>query len=243
MPPGNATNNCAQTAASPTACGGFTVAAENPVYVQGNYNSNCPANASGAGCARLGLRRMIRPGTALRSEPLTRLLYHCRCCDIALQPTACGGFTVAAENPVYVQGNWLEFELSGECRRWGVHAWAGGTYVIRPGTALREREPPPRGGFDYCRCGHHALEQLARCGYFDGLTWQAGNQTNGSLENPINPAGQGTPAATPNRIAVNTYYRVAIAGGKPIAFLNTAQNPEFAFRYGAGGVHNFPAVP
>jgi Tfp pilus assembly protein PilX len=50
MPPGNATNNCAQTAASPTACGGFTVAAENPVYILGNYNSNCPAAGGGAPC-------------------------------------------------------------------------------------------------------------------------------------------------------------------------------------------------
>ena len=49
MPPGNATNNCALTAANPTGCGGFTVASENPVYIQGNYNSNCPA-AGGPDC-------------------------------------------------------------------------------------------------------------------------------------------------------------------------------------------------
>ena len=49
MPPGNATNNCALNAANPTGCGGFTVAAENPVYIQGNYNSNCPT-AGGADC-------------------------------------------------------------------------------------------------------------------------------------------------------------------------------------------------
>jgi hypothetical protein len=48
MPPGNATNNCAVSAANPTGCGGFTVASENPVYIQGNYNSNCPA--AGATC-------------------------------------------------------------------------------------------------------------------------------------------------------------------------------------------------
>lgn len=40
MPPGNALNSCAQTATNPTACGGFTVASENPVYVQGNYNTS-----------------------------------------------------------------------------------------------------------------------------------------------------------------------------------------------------------
>jgi len=36
MPPAS---GCAQTAANPTACGGFTLASENPVYVLGDYNS------------------------------------------------------------------------------------------------------------------------------------------------------------------------------------------------------------
>ncbi len=36
MPPASL---CVQSAANPTGCGGFTVASENPVYVQGNYNS------------------------------------------------------------------------------------------------------------------------------------------------------------------------------------------------------------
>jgi hypothetical protein len=34
------TSGCTQSAASPTGCGGFTVASENPVYITGNYNSN-----------------------------------------------------------------------------------------------------------------------------------------------------------------------------------------------------------
>jgi len=33
-------SGCVQSAANPTSCGGFTVASENPVYVQGNYNSS-----------------------------------------------------------------------------------------------------------------------------------------------------------------------------------------------------------
>lgn len=33
-------SGCVQNAANPTGCGGFTVASENPVYVQGNYNSS-----------------------------------------------------------------------------------------------------------------------------------------------------------------------------------------------------------
>jgi Tfp pilus assembly protein PilX len=35
-----AASGCSQSAANPTGCGGFTVASENPVYIQGNYNSN-----------------------------------------------------------------------------------------------------------------------------------------------------------------------------------------------------------
>jgi Tfp pilus assembly protein PilX len=32
-------SGCSQTAANPTGCGGFTVASENPVYIQGDYNT------------------------------------------------------------------------------------------------------------------------------------------------------------------------------------------------------------
>lgn len=34
-----AASGCTQSAANPTGCGGFTVASENPVYIQGNYNT------------------------------------------------------------------------------------------------------------------------------------------------------------------------------------------------------------
>jgi len=34
-----AASGCSQSAANPTGCGGFTIASENPVYIQGNYNS------------------------------------------------------------------------------------------------------------------------------------------------------------------------------------------------------------
>jgi hypothetical protein len=62
--------------------------------------------------------------------------------------------------------------------------------------------------------------------------------TSGSMVNPFNPGGQGSPAAQPNRIAITTYYRAAVAGGKTIAFNNASQTPEFAFGMD-GGVHNF----
>jgi Tfp pilus assembly protein PilX len=35
-----ATSGCSQSAANPTGCGGFTIVSENPVYIQGNYNTN-----------------------------------------------------------------------------------------------------------------------------------------------------------------------------------------------------------
>jgi len=167
MPPGNAINNCTQTAANPTACGGFTVASENPVYIQGNYNSNCPV-------------------------------------AIVATPNPCspanGNFDTTWTNPA-------------------------------------NPEPP-----------HAAASVIADAVTMLSNNWQdagigsaflaAGSQFNGSLENPLNPGGQGVPALTPNRIAVTSYYRVAVAGGKTIAFTNVAQNPEFAFGMD-GGIHNF----
>jgi Tfp pilus assembly protein PilX len=35
-----AVSGCVQSAANPTACGGFTIASENPVYIHGNYNTS-----------------------------------------------------------------------------------------------------------------------------------------------------------------------------------------------------------
>jgi Tfp pilus assembly protein PilX len=162
MPPGNALNNCTQTAASPTACGGFTVGSENPVYIQGNYNSNCPAAAGGA-------------------------------------PSPC---TVGSAN---YDPTW---------------------------TNTAAAEPP-----------HAAAAIIADAVTLLSNNWQdaglSGAATNGSLVNPINTtSGQNIPATQPNRIAVTSYYRVAIAAGKTIAFSNTTQNPEFAFGMD-GGVHNF----
>lgn len=165
MPPGNANNNCTMTAANPTGCGGFTVASENPVYIQGNYNTNCPAAAGGGVCT---------PGNANYDATWT---------NTAAPETPHAAASIIADAVTVLSNNWQDSGIS---------------------TAY-----------------------LA-----------AGNQTNGSLENPINPGAQNNPATTPNRIAVTTYYRVAIAGGKTIAFTNAVQNPEFSFGMD-GGVHNF----
>ncbi len=158
MPPGNATNNCVLNAANPTGCGGFTVAAENPVYIQGNYNSNCPT-AGGADCTPGNTNYDATWNTPPGAEPTH------------------SAAAVIADAVTVLSNNWED---------------AGATGALY----------------------------------------------SGSLLNPINPSGQNIPASTPNRIAVTTYYRLAIAGGKNIAFLNTAQNPEFSYGMD-GGVHNF----
>jgi hypothetical protein len=159
MPPGNATNNCAQTAANPTACGGFTVASENPVYVLGNYNSNCPASGGGAPCT---------PGNANYDPTWTN--------SAASEPVHSAA-AIIADAVTMLSNNWQDSGTSS-------------------------------------------------------------STSAGSLVNPINPGGQAVPATTPNRIAVTSYYRVAIAAGKNIAFLNTSQNPEFSYGMD-GGIHNF----
>jgi Tfp pilus assembly protein PilX len=156
MPPGNSFNNCAQTTANPTACGGFTVGSENPVYIQGNYNSNC-YTAGGSDCT---------PGNANVDATW----------NAGAEPIHAAA-AVIADAVTVLSNNWED---------------AGATGALY----------------------------------------------SGSLLNPTNPSGQSVPAATPNRIAVNTYYRVAVAGGKNIAFLNTTQNPEFSFGMD-GGIHNF----
>jgi len=160
MPVGNATNHCAPTAASPTACGGFTVASENPVYVQGNYNSNCPAAGGGVPCT---------PGNANYDPTWTNAA--------AVEPIHSAA-SIIADAVTLLSNNWQD-----------------------AGTAT--------------------------------------SATSGSLANPVNPNNsQTTPAQTPNRVAVTSYYRVAIAAGKTIAFNNTIQSPEFSFG-SDGGVHNF----
>jgi len=166
MPPGNAANNCSQSSANPTACGGFTVASENPVYIQGNYNSNCPASTTNGSCT--------------------------------------------PNNTTYDT------------------AWSGGAEPSHSAASIIA---------DAVTMLSNNWQDVG-CTPTGGSCTTALNQTSGSLLNPINPGGQGVPAQTPNRIAVTTYYRVAIAAGKNIAFNNTTQNPEFAYGMD-GGVHNF----
>jgi Tfp pilus assembly protein PilX len=166
QPPGNAFNACAQSAANPTACGGFTVASENPVYILGNYNSNCPAAAAAS------------------------VLSSC----------------------TYNNGNYDA-------------TWTGGNDTPHSAAAIIA----------------DSVTMLSN-NWEDAGTLSSTNvpsNTYGSLANPVlTPNGECSPACYPGRLATTTYYRVAIAAGKNIAFNNVAQNPEFAFGMD-GGVHNF----
>jgi len=182
QPPGNASNGCsfvnANGTANPTGCGGFTVASENPVYIQGNYNSNCPAALAGS---------VFSPCTYGTTAA-------------TVDPTWTGGAepnhsaaSVIADAVTMLSNNWQD---------------AG---ALNPPTGAVGGNAPP---------------------YNEANTY-------GSMANPVNtPLGQNTPAYYPNRLATSTYYRVAIAAGKTIAFNNTTQNPTFAFGMD-GGVHNF----
>ena len=158
MPPGNSVNNCSVSTTNPTGCGGFTVASENPVYIQGNYNSNCPV-AGGSDCTPGNTNYDLTWNSTTAAEPIH------------------SAASVIADAVSVLSNNWQDAGVT------------GGLY-------------------------------------------------SGSLQNPTNPGAQSVPAATPNRIAVTTYYRLAVAGGKNIAFLNTSQNPEFSFGMD-GGIHNF----
>jgi hypothetical protein len=154
----------------------------------------------------------------------------------APNPTGCGGFTVAAENPVYVQGNYNSNCPSAASLGCTTN---NGTYDAT-WTNTAAAEP-----------NHAAASVIADSVYVLSNNWKdAGcvtisanctttiNQTTGSLVNPTNPGGQTYPATQPNRIAIDSYYRMAVASGKPLAFSNVAQIPEFAFGMD-GGIHNF----
>ncbi len=159
------------------------------------------------------------------------------CVQSAANPTACGGFTVAAENPVYVVGNYNSNCPTGGGAAAGCTINNAATPVDPMWTNVGGVEP-----------NHAAASVIADAVTVLSNNWQdwgcAGavstatfcGQT-GSMENPLLPYAENG-STKPSRDAVTTYYRVAVAAGKTIAFNNVAQVPEFA--YGTdGGIHNF----
>ncbi len=116
-----------------------------------------------------------------------------------------GGFTVAAENPVYIQGNYN----SSSTDTFFTNATSAG-----PGADM---------------AGHSAAAVIA-----DAVTILSNSWSDlASMSNdPTQP--------TPNRTASSTYYRVAIAGGKNIAFPFPSWASATNYGFGTdGGVHNF----
>jgi Tfp pilus assembly protein PilX len=113
---------------------------------------------------------------------------------VPLLTTNIGGFTVASENPVYIQGDYNSSPVD--------PTWAGGG------------DAP----------GHSATAVIADSVTLLSNAWS-------DLNSFANPTTVG------NRNAVNTYYRLAIAGGKNMNF----PKPGFgANDYGTdGGTHNF----
>jgi Tfp pilus assembly protein PilX len=171
QPPGNSYNNCSQSSTNPTACGGFTVGSENPVYIFGNYNTNCPSSSS-AGCTTTNATYDLTWNSTTAAEP----------------PHSAA--SVIADAVTLLSNNWRDV----------------GCVTVST---------------TYCpNTGASAIQSYS-----------------GSMVNPINPGNGGT-QNTPNRFAVTTYYRVAIAGGKTIAFNDASGTPDSYFG-SDGGVHNF----
>jgi hypothetical protein len=119
--------------------------------------------------------------------------------DAAATLAAPGGFTVASENPVYIQGDYNSNAAD--------PFWAGNPDIV----------------------GHSSAAVIA-----DAVTILSNNwfDNNSMLGVPTQAAG--------NRVATDTYYRVAIAGGKNMAFPFPNWSNATDYGFGTdGGVHNF----
>ena len=125
-----------------------------------------------------------------------------------------GGFTVASENPVYIQGNYNT--NSGDA------TW----------TNPNATDPPT---------GESAAAIIADAVTLLSNNWEDAGQTGTAGGSFLWPTGAWTSGGWQGRPATTTYYRVAIAAGKNINFPSPAfaQNGTL-YGYGTdGGVHNF----
>ena len=116
-----------------------------------------------------------------------------------------GGFTVAAENPVYIQGDY--------------NSNSGDTFFT-----LATAAGP---GADLT--GHSSASVIA-----DAVTLLSNSWTDlaSTSVDPTQP--------NPNRNATTTYYRLAVAGGKNLAFPFPAWETSASYGFGTdGGIHNF----
>ena len=116
-----------------------------------------------------------------------------------------GGLTVAAENPVYIQGNYNS--NSGD-------TFFSGATATGPGPNMT---------------GHASAAVIADAVTILSNSWSDLASTS---TDPTQPSG--------NRTATTTYYRVAIAGGKNLAFPFPSWENSTDYGFGTdGGVHNF----
>jgi Tfp pilus assembly protein PilX len=153
------------------------------------------------------------------------------CAQSATSPTGCGGFTVGSENPVYILGNF------------NTNCYTVGDPSCTPGTTAANLDPT-WSNLANTEPNHSAAAVLADAVTLLSNNWQdwgcvtvsafcpsAVNGFSGSLVYP-------TSGGAGNRYATTSYFRLAIAGGKTIAFNNPLNNPDSYFGLD-GGVHNF----
>ena len=118
-----------------------------------------------------------------------------------------GGFTVASENPTYVQGDYNSNSAD--------PFWSGGADLS----------------------GHAAASVIADAVTMLSDSWVDQQST---LGNPSSGGNNSPTLAAGNRSATTTYYRLAVAGGKNLAFPFPAWENNTDYGFGTdGGVHNF----
>jgi hypothetical protein len=140
-------------------------------------------------------------------------------------PNTTGGFTVGAENPVYIQGNY-----NSNCA-------AAGQPGCTPGNANYDQSWPapaaPANGADPVHSAAAIIADTTVLLSNSWLDWNSFFGNGGANSPPTNPQNN-------NRAATNTYYRTAIAAGRIQDFAYPAWAAGSAFYTGTdGGVHNF----
>jgi Tfp pilus assembly protein PilX len=131
-----------------------------------------------------------------------------------------GGFTVAAENPVYIFGNY------------NTNCSAAGNAGCTPGNLNYDLtwNNPPGAEPAHAAAGVIADAVTMLSNYTPAPAPAVGWSDLSSLTSPSNDAG---------RVGTTTYYRVAVAGGKNMNFLTQALAWKIGDWGTDGGVHNF----
>ena len=131
-----------------------------------------------------------------------------------------GGFTVASENPVYIQGDY--------------NSNSGDTFFTG---ASSTGVPGPDSTAPY----HSAASVIADAATVLSDSWNDEVSMVGINGNTdITYAPSGGPWAGHRAVGINTYYRVAVAAGKNMAFKFPSWETGIDYGFGTdGGIHNF----